>query len=351
MMLMEAHPEIDYSVYDWDGDGHVEQVVYVYAGYSGNQSTIVDEGYIWPTTWSFDTIMTADGYQISNFTASGELWVNNTSCGIGFICHEFSHCLGLPDIYPTSTKVSSPSIVDEWDLMDGGTFTNRGWCPPNYSPMEKMVLGWLTPTELTADTTITGMKPVAEGGEAYLIRRAEDEFYLLENRQWSGWDYGLPGLGLVVYDVHFDRYYWDGNLVNNVEGEPNYCLVAADGRTYIDWYDLIIESGLRNPYVDSQRRLHSMILSGASYPWQDEETSVSQVTLYDGQSLSDITRHEDGTVSFTFHASGSGIQHVKTETTATGVYTLSGLKLRDDGRTEGLPKGVYVVGEQKRMVH
>ena len=351
MMLMEAHPEIDHSVYDWDGDGKVEQVVYVYAGYSGNQSTIVEEGYIWPTTWSFDTIMTADGYQISNFTASGELWVNNTSCGIGFICHEFSHCLGLPDIYPTSTKVSSPSIVDEWDLMDGGTFTNRGWCPPNYSPMEKMVLGWLTPTELNADTTITGMKPVAEGGEAYLIRRAEDEFYLLENRQWSGWDYGLPGLGLVVYDVHFDRYYWDANVVNNVEGEPNYCLVAADGRTYLDWYNLIIESGMRNPYVDSQRRLHSMILSGAPYPRQEEETGVSQVTLYDGQSLSDITRHEDGTVSFTFHASGSGIQHVKTETTATGVYTLSGLKLRDDGRTEGLPKGVYVVGGQKRMVH
>ena len=350
-MLIEEHPEIDYSVYDWDGDGSVEQVIYVYAGYSGNQSTIVEEGYIWPTSGSFTKIDTPDGHTIPHYTASGELWVNNTSCGIGFICHEFSHCLGLPDIYPTTTKVSAASIVDEWDVMDGGTFTNRGWCPPNYSPMEKMVLGWLTPTELTADTTITEMKPVAEGGEAYLIRQTDDEFYLLENRQWLGWDYGLPGLGLVVYYVNFDRYHWDANIVNNVEGAPKYCLVAADGRTYTDWYNLIIDSGIRNPYTDSGRRLHSMILSGAPYPWQDEETSVSQVTLYDGQSLSDITRHEDGTVSFTFHASGSGIQHVKTETKAMGVYTLSGLKLRDDGRTEGLPKGVYVVGGQKRMIH
>jgi M6 family metalloprotease-like protein len=352
MMMMDEHPEIDFSVYDWDDDGNVEQVVYVYAGYTGNQSTIVEEGYVWPTTGSFDKIKTADGYQISHYTASGELWVNNTSCGIGFICHEFSHCLGLPDIYPTSTRVSSPSIVDEWDVMDGGTSTNRGWCPPNYSPMEKMALGWLTPTELTADTAITEMKPVAEGGEAYLIRHSDDEFYLLENRQWIGWDYGLPGHGLVVYRVHFNRYYWDANMVNNEEGKPNYCLVAADGRTYTDWYNLIIESGMRNPYVDSQRRLHSMILSGSSYPWQDEETgNVDQVTLSDDQSITGITRHEDGTVSFTFHTSGSGIKHVKTETKASGVYTLSGLKLRDDGQTEGLPKGIYIVGGKKKMVH
>lgn len=352
MMLMAEHPEIDYSVYDWDGDGHVEQVVYVYAGYTGNQRTIVEEGYIWPTTGSFSKISTPDGHQIAHYTASGELWVNNTSCGIGFICHEFSHCLGLPDIYPTTTKVSAASIVDEWDVMDGGTFTNRGWCPPNYSPMEKMVLGWLTPTELTADTTITAMKPVAEGGEVYLIRHSDDEFYLLENRQWQGWDYGLPGLGLVVYYVNFDRYYWDANIVNNVEGAPKYCLVAADERTYMDWYNLIIESGMGNPYVDSQRRLHSMILSGAPYPWQDEETgNVNQVTLPDDKSIMGITQHEDGTVSFTFHGSGSGMKHVKAESQATGVYTLSGLKVRDDGRTEGLPKGIYVIGGQKKMVY
>ena len=346
-MLMDEHPDIDFSLYDWDGDGTVEQVVYVYAGYSGNQSTIVNEGYIWPTTGSFSVINTTDGYQITHYTASGELWVNNTSCGIGLICHEFSHCLGLPDIYPTSSSVTDFSIVDEWDLMDGGTATNRGWCPPNYSPMEKMVMGWLTPKELTADTTITNLKPIAEGGEAYLVRYNDDEFCLVENRQWSGWDYGLPGLGLVIYHVNFNRYYWDANIVNNEQGEPNYSLVAADGRTYTDWYNLIIESGLRNPYTDSERRLHSKILSTAPYPWQDEETCVDQVTLFDEKRLTNIIQHEDGTVSFSFHTSGSGIQGVYAEPKATGVYTLSGLKLRDDGLTEMLPKGIYIVNGQK----
>ena len=350
-MLMEEHPAIDYSVYDWDGDGEVEQVVYIYAGYTGNQSTIVDEGYIWPTTGSFTRINTPDRHKITHYTASGELWVNNTSCGIGFICHEFSHCLGLPDIYPTSTDVTDASIVDEWDVMDGGTFTNRGWCPPNFSPLEKMILGWFTPTELSADTTVTNLKPVAEGGEAYLIRHADDEFYLLENRQWQGWDYGLPGLGLMVYHVNFYHYFWDANIVNTVQGEPRYCLVAADGLTYTDWFHLIIESGLRNPYVDSQRRLHSRILSTAPYPWQTEENSVDQVTLFDDKSLSDITQHEDGTVSFTFHTSGSGIFHLKAEPQATGVYTLAGQKLRDDGQAlMPLPKGVYIINGKKKIV-
>ena len=59
------------------------------------------------------------------------------------------------------------SVVDEWDLMDGGNYTNRGWCPPNYSPLEKMLMGWLTPEELTENTDINGLKPIAEGGKAF----------------------------------------------------------------------------------------------------------------------------------------------------------------------------------------
>lgn len=350
-MLLDEHSEIDYSDYDWDGNGDVEQVVYVYAGYSGNQSTIVNEGYIWPTTGSFSIINTTDGHTISHYTASGELWVNNTSCGIGTICHEFSHCLGLPDIYPTSTKVTDMSIVDEWDLMDGGTGTNFGWCPPNYSPLEKMIMGWLTPKELIADANITDIKPIADGGEVYLIRQTDEEFYLLENRQRSGWDYGLPGMGLVVYQIHFGRYVWQSNIVNNVQDQPNYSLVAADGRTYTDWYNVIMAGEVKNPYLDTRRRLHSRILSGAPYPWQTEETCVDEVTLFDDKSLCDITQHEDGTVSFSYKTSGSGIFQLKAESQSTGVYTLTGQKLRTHGQAfTPLTKGVYIINGKKKIV-
>lgn len=351
-MLIADHPDIDFSVYDWDGDKVVEPVVYVYAGYCGNQSSIKNEGYIWPTTGGFDTVRTPEGYELFMYTASGELWLNNTLHGIGTICHEYSHCLGLPDIYPTSNSVSDFSIVDEWDLMDGGTAINYGWCPPNYSPLEKMVLGWLTPVELTADTVVANLKPVAEGGEAFLVQHRGDEvFYLIENRQWNGWDYGLPGDGLVVYRVNYNKVYWNINYVNNEEGHPNYCLQPADGQTFTDSYNQLIESGDRQLYRDSERHLHSKILSGASYPWEDGVNSVNQVALFDDISLSDITRHEDGTVSFTFHGCSDAIQCLKAETKAGGVYTLSGQKVRDDGQTEGLPRGVYIVSGRKIIVH
>jgi hypothetical protein len=49
--------------------------------------------------------------------------------------------------------------------MDGGNFTNYGFCPPNYTALEKYLLGWVEFTDLTEATTVTDLKPVAEGGE------------------------------------------------------------------------------------------------------------------------------------------------------------------------------------------
>ena len=132
--LITQQPAIDFSPYDWNGNGYVNQVIFVYAGYAGNQPGLAT--YIWPSTGSMNMVTTPDGYKIYRYSSSGELWINNTSCGIGTICHEFSHCLGLPDVYPTNSQTAV--IVDEWDLMDGGHGSNRGWCPPNYSALEKI---------------------------------------------------------------------------------------------------------------------------------------------------------------------------------------------------------------------
>ena len=365
-MLIEEHPDIDYSVYDWDNDGTVNQTVFVYAGYSGNQVGL--SGYIWPNTYSFSTVKTPDGYAISRYTASGELWTNNTSCGFGLICHELSHCLGLPDIYPTNTNDSSLpiSIVDEWDVMDGGTFTNRGWCPPNYSPMEKICMGWLTPTELKTDTVISHLKPVANGGNAFLIRHTNKEFYLLENRQWEGWDYGLPGKGLLIYHVLYDNDHWLGNNVNNISNQPHYHIVTADNMTYTDWYNYWLDnySG-KSPYTD-RRRLNSQLMSTASYPClldsagnmnrELSATTTPATVMYTAndkgdkmmaQSITDITQHEDGTVSFTFHTSGAGIISTKAPSPVSGVYTITGRKLANHTDFDQLPKGIYIVNGKK----
>ena len=312
--VFAQHPDLDYKQYDWDDNGFMEHIIFVYAGLSGNQGN-GSYGHIWPNTSSFTTITAPDGVKASNFTASGELWKNNTSCGIGTICHEFSHSLGLPDIYPT-TDSAGFSVVDEWDLMDGGNFTNYGWCPPNFTPTEKMLLGWLTPIELTEPATITNLKPSAEGGEVYQVRHSSNEWLLLENRQQRGWDFGAPGKGLVIYHVNYERSVWQGNTVNNNRDKRRFELVHADNMDYDIW-DAVIGAG-KSPYRNSGR-LNSAILSTSPYPWSTDSTTFVNNELTDtsvpaakmnypnengstqlAKPITNIRMSDDGLVSFDF---------------------------------------------------
>jgi M6 family metalloprotease-like protein len=278
--------QIDFTPYDWDGDGTIEQVIYISAGYTGNQKA----GYLWPNTGSFNTVTTHDGKKISCYSASCELWSNNKLCGLGTICHEYTHCFGLPDLYPTGTSNPSRSVVDEWDLMDGGNFTNQGWCPCNYSAHEKMLLGWYSPIELSEATTIRGMKPLSEGGEAYLVKKNANEFYVLENRQWTGWDLRIPGHGMLIAHVDFKNDSWTNNKVNNDPKHLRYYYFPADGMTYDDWANVI---GDNNPYSNGRNRY----LSGTAYPYKDIVKDTVYNALTDTSAVMAMTFASPGLMS------------------------------------------------------
>lgn len=319
MLFLAENPDIDFSQYDWNGDGYVNQVIYVCAGYTGNQNNEKCYGYIWPNTSTFNTITTPDGMKISDYSCSCELWAGNSSdpsCGFGTIAHEYAHSMGLPDIYPTS-NTAGYSVVDEWDLMDGGNFTNYGWCPPNYTPLEKMLLGWLTPTVLDEPKTVSNMKTVADGGEVYMVKNTDNEYYLLENRQWSGWDAGVPGKGLVIYHVNYKASSWSGNTVNNNRNAYNFHLIAADNRDYEGWDSYLRSTEGAKQYANSGH-MNSNLLSGAPYPLSNDTEVLNDSltdmsvpasivynanangTLFMSKSVTDIVQHDDGTVSFKF---------------------------------------------------
>ena len=372
-MMIDENPEHDFSVYDWNGNGVVNQVIYIFAGYSGNVDNKKAYGYLWPNTSSFTALTTPTGQQISPYTASAECWLTTSayrSCGIGTICHEFSHSLGLPDIYPTSGKVGF-SMVDEWDLMDGGNFTNYGWCPPSYTSLEKMLLGWLTPIELTDATTITGMRSIEDGGETYMIKHSNKEYYLLENRQWKGWDVGVPGKGLVVFHVDYDESKWSSNKVNNTKGFPRFSMVHADGLDYDGW-DEVIDARELSQYIETAR-MHNRHLSTSPYPWTTDSTDFVNNLLTDKSSpaslmynendagskylskaIRNITMTDDGLISFDF--GGYDPTHVRQVTLRsvepTRVYDLNGRYVGQ--RIESQSPGLYVVrqsdGTTKKVV-
>ena len=317
---LAATVDIDYSLYDWDGDGNPNQILFIAAGFCGNHV----KGYIWPNTGDFGTVSKVH-FDMSSICC--ELWADSTSCGIGTICHEFSHCLGLPDIYPTYS--SDFSAVDEWDLMDGGNYTDKGWCPPNYSAMEKMLLGWGDPIELVADTTITGMKPVSEGGETYMIRNSgnENEYYILENRCQTNWDYGIPGQGLAIFHVDYDMEIWSRNYVNSSSNHYRYDMFHADGKDYKTWDPA--NNGLDMTKYTMDRWMRNRYLSTSVYPYIDDETQIVNESLTDdsdpaatlynqnadriqhmSKPVTNIRMADDGTISFDFKVSTTAIKDI-----------------------------------------
>lgn len=361
-LFVAEHPEIDFSQYDWNGNGYVNQVVFIYAGYSGNTKSTY--GYIWPNTSSFSAVETPNGKIISSYTASAELWTPSTpsSCGIGTICHEFSHSLGLPDIYPTTSN-QGYSVCDEWDLMDGGNFTSWGWCPPNFTALEKYLLGWVEFTELDDAASISDLKPVSEGGEVYRIKHSDSEWLLLENRQQTKWDSGLPGKGLVIYHVNYDGSVWKGNTVNNDKTKRRFHLVHADNMDYDAWNAYIEEKGL-SPYASGER-MNRRYLSTSPYPYivEDEvqnneltDTSTPAATMFypnlDGEILlgKSITNIQmtDGLVSFDFMGGATEIKVPMRypEKVDLQMYNLLGYKVKTPVQGQ-----IYIMKESDGKTH
>ena len=363
--LITAYPDIDYSVYDWNGDKKIEQVIIIYAYTPGNSGAST-YGYIWPNTSSISTITTPDGYKISNYTSSGELWPTKSliSCGLGTICHEFSHSLGLPDIYPTAGNAGY-SVCDEWDLMDGGNFTNYGWCPPNFTPVEKWIMGWLSFTDLDEPTSITDLKPVAEGGEAYRIKHSENEWLILENRQQRGWDVGAPGKGLVIYHVCYDKSVWNSNTVNNNASMRRFELIHADNMDYDAWR-AYLDANEVGTYVN-KKYMNSRLLSTSPYPWTVDSIGFINDSLTDNsvpapkmnyvneqgerllrKAITNISMSEDGLISFDFmggNQTGIANHNCQNVNLEPQLYDLSGRKVSHSGH-----RGLYLRRDKNGVV-
>ncbi|MDP4239337.1 MAG: M6 family metalloprotease domain-containing protein, partial [Bacteroidota bacterium] len=158
---------VDFSQYDTDKDGVVDNVFIYYAGY--NEAEGGPKNSIWPQRWTLADLSTIfNGVSVSDYACTSELRGNSgsTMCGIGTFCHEFGHVLGLPDYYVTSG--TDHHTLSEWDIMDYGPYLNNGRTPPSYSAWDRFFLNWLTPTELKVGGNYS-LDTLATSNKAYLI--------------------------------------------------------------------------------------------------------------------------------------------------------------------------------------
>ena len=224
--IQKADPDVDYTQYDNDNDGSIDGVYIIYAGYG--EATGGGVNTIWPhaggVTGTFDT-KTASKYSCSN-----ELNTNGTLTSIGVICHEFGHVCGAPDYYDTDyADGGSFTGTGNWDLMATGVYngTKSGSQPAHFNPFEKIRAGWLTPITLTTPTRITDMPDITTTPVVYKYNTNTDgEYYLMENRQKTGFNAGCPGHGLMIY--HYSKSYWDASA-NKTAPQGFYPVCASSG--------------------------------------------------------------------------------------------------------------------------
>ena len=165
ILANQKYSDLNFADYDSDNDGYVDFVYVIYAGYG--EADGGEANTIWPHNWSIKQLVEEypsytkyskagtklDGVYLDNYAMSNELDYNDALTGIGTLCHEFGHVMGLPDFYDTEygTNYKNALTPNDWDVMDGGAYNGGGHCPPNYSPWEKYFFGWHTPVNLGDD--------------------------------------------------------------------------------------------------------------------------------------------------------------------------------------------------------
>ena len=235
--LKAVDPDIDFNDYDSDGDGYVDMVFFLVAGYSANYSGN-SEDYLWPHMyylyWSEPLDNVRFGlYACSTEIAGWEYYQNYHDInGIGTFCHEFSHVLGLPDLYDTDYAQGGGGQSrdpGQWSIMAGGSGNNYGRDPVGYSLYERYSLGFTSPTVIDSERTVT-IQPLDESNHGYRLNTLNaDEFFLIENRQDGKWDRYLPGHGMLVARVDStNQNVWYSNQVNCKPSHMYYELLRAN---------------------------------------------------------------------------------------------------------------------------
>lgn len=339
---------------------YVDMVFFIFAGCGENSSYVPSN--IWPKESSGS--VTINGIIFSTngccserraITKNHQI-VGTESDGIGVMCHELSHALGLPDFYDTSYKAFG---MDLWSLMDYGCYGKNGFQPSAYTAYERDFMGWQKLTELNDPQWIT-IVPIANGGIGYKITNDENpnEYYIIENRQAVNWDGGVGamGHGLQVTHVDYEASAWNANRVNNDAAHQRMTIIAANNRYIGTSLDTSTPEDLRVTWAGNL----------FPYIYYDEDnveyrndaltsTTIPAATVYTSsgfmnKDLNAIRENEDKSITLYFGNNYNPsviVNELKHESASeSALFDLAGRRRQADH----LPAGIYIRNGRKVVV-
>lgn len=328
---MEAKPDLDLSKYDNVNNDKVLELVYIiHAGYGQNTSGPANT--MWAKVSNFSSnVPIKDGYEFGRGGCQSELmfndeyykggvpWIN----GIGPFIHEFSHGMGLPDLYVTTAGDAAKAhnqSMQAWDVMDYGIYNNSGYRPAAYTAWEQEAMGWITIEELKEPTLNISLTPVIDGGKAYKIQSPNkpNEYIVLENIQQKGINRNAHGTGLLAYHVDYANDVVNmGDNPNNTAGHPRVAVIPSGG----DSYPIAFTHGKDEQATASKPYTYEQWMDmHADTPFpgtQDVKTLTDEQALPNfcfysgdtknpvGHSLYRIREAENGTITFNYDMEGA----------------------------------------------
>ena len=282
---------VNFADYDTDGDGSIDNVYIFYAGYGENYSG-TDPNCIWPHAWYVKSgaglYKKYDSKYLDRYACSNEyMFGYDKPEGIGTFCHEFSHVVGIADLYDTVYGSAEAATPGSYDIMDMGSYNNDGRTPSSYSIFERNAHGWADIEVISEeDAEDISLEAVTSSNKGYMIRTsATNEFFLLENRQKTSWDKYIPGHGMLIWHIDYNATTWNNNEPNNDVDHQHVDIEEANRLT--------------NVYNNS-------VMAGYPYPGTTGNTTFTGTTTpgfvtWDGSAiniaLTEIAE-EDGVISF-----------------------------------------------------
>ena len=277
MMIIEAcgliADEVDFSLYDEDNDGFIDNIFAFYAGYGENLGVGAPSECVWPHSWDIADATSVpyyfNGKRLNHYACTNEIDLTDTMDGIGTFVHEFSHVMGLPDLY--ATNYSYAFTPGKWSVMDEGPYNNNSRTPPCYSAFERLSLGWLEPQQINGPATIK-IPPISENQAFWIATENENEYYLLENRQQTGWDTFIPYHGMLVWHIDYNENIWHYNTVNDRKDHQYVDLIEADNHPHADTVESDAFPGLGNVTSftdDTEPSMRSWAGKGCGVPLTD----------------------------------------------------------------------------------